>query len=197
MKKIDVRVKRTYKQLTEALMELLSEKKFDDITVLEICDRASVHRATFYKHFVDKFDFLNMCFQIKLSEITYDQVEKEYTPDSMKRSCMSMISKVLSFIEMNKKLFVTVSNDKCSLSFNTALTDSVASFIVERINTIEGLSKSLGYQVNMLANYYAGAVVGLIKWWVTSDEDCDISELLDFAEYKINDLCNYFNMIVG
>lgn len=197
MKKIDVRIKRTYKQLTDALMELLSEKRFDDITVLEICEKASVHRATFYKHFVDKFDFLNTCFQIKLSEITYDTVEKQYTPNSMKKSCMTMISRVLNFVENNKKLFISVSNDQYSLSFNTALTDSIANFITERINTIEDLSKSLGYQVNMLANYYAGAIVGLVKWWVTDENACDTSELLDFAEYKINDLCNYFNMIVG
>ncbi len=196
MKKIDVRVKRTYKHLIEALMELLSEKSFDDITVLEICERASVHRATFYKHFVDKFDFINVCIQIKLSEITYDSVEKQYTPDSMKRSCMSMIEKVLDFVDTNRKLFTAVSNDTYSLSFNTVLTDSIAKFIAERISTIDNLKSRLGYQIKMLANYYAGAIVGLIKWWVTDERSCNTDELLSFAEFKINDLCNYFNMFV-
>lgn len=197
MKKLDIRVKKTYNQLTDAIMELLTEKSFDDITVLEICEKASVHRATFYKHFVDKFEFLNNILKNKLSEITYDKIEKEYTPDSMKKSCMTMMTSVISFIENNKKFFASLSNDQYSISFNTVLTDSIAEFISERINTIEDLRKSLGNHVDMLANYYAGAIVGLIKWWVTAEDPCTVDELFDFIEYKINDLCNYFNMFVG
>ncbi len=197
MVKLDIRVKRTKRQLSDALMELLSEKSFDDITVLEICEKASIHRATFYKHFVDKYDFLNDSLKNKLSEITYDQVEKEYTPDSMKRSCMSMITNIITFIEQNKKFFVALSNDRYSISFNTILTDSIAEFISERINTIENLGKCLGNHVGMLANYYAGAIVGLIKWWITDEDACTVEELLNFAEHKINDLCNYFNMFVS
>ena len=59
MKKMDVRVRKTYQMLGEALSELLKEKSFEDLTVLEICEKAGIHRATFYKHFVDKYDFLS------------------------------------------------------------------------------------------------------------------------------------------
>ena len=36
---------------------MLSEKKYEEITVNDICANAGIRRATFYKHFVDKFDF--------------------------------------------------------------------------------------------------------------------------------------------
>ena len=55
--KQDLRITKTYRALTEAFFELLSQKKFEDITVNEICNRAVVRRATFYKHFGDKFEF--------------------------------------------------------------------------------------------------------------------------------------------
>ena len=35
----------------------------------EICEAANVHRATFYKHFNDKYEFLNFCFDNELSKI--------------------------------------------------------------------------------------------------------------------------------
>lgn len=37
----------------------MMERRFRDITVQEIADRATVNRATFYAHFEDKFDLLD------------------------------------------------------------------------------------------------------------------------------------------
>ncbi|HEY4285001.1 MAG TPA: TetR/AcrR family transcriptional regulator [Chthoniobacterales bacterium] len=55
-KKEDRRVRRTRDRLGDALVELLVEKPFDDITVQEVLDRARVSRSTFYTHFKDKND---------------------------------------------------------------------------------------------------------------------------------------------
>jgi AcrR family transcriptional regulator len=51
----DPRVKRTRKLLMEALMALIGEKRFQDISVQDIAERATVNRATFYAHFEDKY----------------------------------------------------------------------------------------------------------------------------------------------
>ena len=59
-KKEDQRVRRTRDRLGDAMMALLVEKPFDDITVQDVLDRAEVSRSTFYAHFRDKNDlFLN------------------------------------------------------------------------------------------------------------------------------------------
>ena len=52
----DPRVRRTRDRLGDALIELLVEKPFDDITVQDVLDRAAVSRSTFYSHFKDKND---------------------------------------------------------------------------------------------------------------------------------------------
>ena len=54
---MDLRVLKTYKSLYEAFFKMLEAKKFEDITVNELCERAMVRRATFYKHFADKYEF--------------------------------------------------------------------------------------------------------------------------------------------
>lgn len=53
--RIDPRVKRTRKLLLDAFMSVMAEKSFDEITVQDITARATVNRATFYAHFVDKY----------------------------------------------------------------------------------------------------------------------------------------------
>ena len=53
--RIDPRVTRTRKLLLDAFMSVMAEKSFYEITVQDITTRATVNRATFYAHFVDKY----------------------------------------------------------------------------------------------------------------------------------------------
>src|SRR6266852_3410158 len=55
-KKADRRTNRTRRSLSAAMVELVKEKRFDDITVQNVIDRADVGRSTFYSHFRDKED---------------------------------------------------------------------------------------------------------------------------------------------
>ncbi|MGG3281101.1 TetR/AcrR family transcriptional regulator [Paenibacillus solani] len=54
----DPRVIRTRRLLQDAFASLIEEKDFDSITVRDIAERATVNRATFYAHFIDKFEIL-------------------------------------------------------------------------------------------------------------------------------------------
>src|SRR5580692_2145917 len=50
----DPRVLRSRRMLMEALIRLLIRKEFNDISVQEIADEATLNRATFYLHYPDK-----------------------------------------------------------------------------------------------------------------------------------------------
>jgi AcrR family transcriptional regulator len=54
----DRRVVRTRQALGSALVELMLARRFDDISVQQVLDRARVGRATFYAHFRNKQDLL-------------------------------------------------------------------------------------------------------------------------------------------
>ena len=50
----DPRILRSRRMLMESLERLLKKKEFDDISVQEIADEATLNRATFYLHYADK-----------------------------------------------------------------------------------------------------------------------------------------------
>jgi AcrR family transcriptional regulator len=56
---VDPRIRRTRVLLQDALFILLKSKPFESITVQDITTEATVSRATFYSHYVDKHDLLN------------------------------------------------------------------------------------------------------------------------------------------
>ena len=51
---VDPRVLRSRQLLMAALAKLLDRKEFDDISIQEIADEATLNRATFYLHYPDK-----------------------------------------------------------------------------------------------------------------------------------------------
>jgi AcrR family transcriptional regulator len=57
-RQVDERIRRTRARLGSALVALIHEKAFNDVTVQEVLDRASVGRSTFYLHFRNKNDLL-------------------------------------------------------------------------------------------------------------------------------------------
>ncbi len=55
----DPRIRRTRQLLQGALHNLMQNKSFDEISVHDIAEAATVNRATFYDHYTDKFALLD------------------------------------------------------------------------------------------------------------------------------------------
>ena len=58
VEKTDRRVKYTKMVLKQSLLELMTSRPINQITIKEICDLADVNRGTFYKHYSDQYDLL-------------------------------------------------------------------------------------------------------------------------------------------
>jgi AcrR family transcriptional regulator len=54
----DPRIRRTRQLLQEALFNIMQTKPFDEISVQDITEAATVNRATFYDHYTDKYALL-------------------------------------------------------------------------------------------------------------------------------------------
>lgn len=58
VQKIDPRILRSRRMLIDALARLLTQKSFEEISVQDIADEATLNRATFYLHYPDKSSLL-------------------------------------------------------------------------------------------------------------------------------------------
>jgi AcrR family transcriptional regulator len=65
----DPRILRSRRMLTDALARLLTRKEFDDISIQEIADEATLNRATFYLHYPDKNALLQAMTATRFQEL--------------------------------------------------------------------------------------------------------------------------------
>ncbi len=183
--KEDLRVVRTRALLCKSFFELLEKMPYEKISVIDICNNAMVHRATFYNHFDDKEHLL---------EYAIDEVKEELfnaTIDKEKYSCvkemyMSLIAKVIDFIEEHKKKLLLIINqnskDKISSLIMTTTKRSIG-YLASKNEYKEKYS----LPTNVLVDFITGGITSLGMSWIQSPNPCSKEELLHYFDILLNE----------
>lgn len=103
-----MRIRRTKTFLMQALIRLMEKQSFEQISVIDICNEALVHRATFYKHYKDKYDLLtNTLETLKVYIFADNASERAYLND--KELFLNVADCALSFFEAHRSTIKTCS----------------------------------------------------------------------------------------
>ena len=96
-RKEDLRVIRTRKLLYNTLIKLLQKESIENLSVVEICKAAMVHRTTFYAYFEDKYHLLSCLIEeIKLNELS--KLKNETQDLSLKDLYRKSVMLILDYI---------------------------------------------------------------------------------------------------
>lgn len=196
MKKTDVRVQRTYSLLMSALMELMKEKDFENLSVSDICEKAGVHRATFYKHFNDKLEFIQYCFINQLSGIEIDGIIKDPTPENLKAGILYCVNEIFKFVDKNMNILETICSEKYYMSLGSTFLNELNNFCFEKFNYA---IQAPGHQVEILSTFYSSALIGVIRCYVTGNGVYSKNDIYRFLEHRVDELVGYYrdNMYVA
>jgi len=185
-RKEDLRVRRTFKLLSQALLSLLLEKSFEEIFVTDICERAMVHRTTFYKHFEDKYHLLDFCVKELISNFEGDDYPLDST-ESMKDYYMNLIRKSLEYLAENKKLLLTGILRAGNNSMLPMLSSSVSQLIEKKLCDNEKMGFHHSIPCPIIAQFYSGALISASIWWLENDMPITIDEMVRYISLLINE----------
>jgi len=176
--KTDLRVQRTYKLLTDALVVLLSEKGFEDISVGEICERAMVRRATFYKHFGDKYELFT--FMIKeLQRQFHKRNSIQCDPKRPQMYYTGMAENAFTFFEQNKAMVTSVINSSASSILLDLLSTQIEINVRDKLKEDAARGYTLPGKPEILALLYTGALLYLAKKWIQQDLKMQKDEIIE------------------
>ena len=165
----DLRQRRTRKLLADALLSLLEERPLSEISVVDICQRAMVHRTTFYAHFDDKLALLR--YAVDELQKYFEPVDPSLDPRTGPREYfMVLFHNALSFLKSHRGMFLTVQGATEFYVLDEIITDALKRKLSESAPT---------------ARFYAGGLLALIRWWLSSGADVPDEVLLRHVEHFI------------
>ena len=186
------RVERTRSALKQALYELIEEKGYDQVTVEEITERANLGRATFYLHYRDKEDLL-----LEDVIILVDQMVEETTgmpwlrwredsggDGSVAERPPPMVL-VFQHVAENAEHYRIILRGQGTYTVGERL----RAIIIQAIKEV-GLARSQDgslasepqVPLDVIANYYAGSVMGLVTWWLENDTPYPAGQMAEYFQ---------------
>lgn len=174
--KTDLRIQRTQKAIVDAFYELLDEKSFGSITVIDICDRALINRGTFYTHFEDKYSLLDKC----ISDIMYglhEQVKRAHGENDLITYYNEVMDLGICFLDNNRKRIRTIILKADSALVFDKVHEILTHNIINRLSHARPRDGKGSLPSDILAEFFAGGIISLIKWW-----------LLDEPNYTLEDI---------
>lgn len=160
--KTDRRVRRTRTLLIHALISLLEEKSFKDITVKDLCDAADINRGTFYLHYKDIYDMIE-----QLEQDIMDQFEaliSMHTPEELGSDPYSLIYDIFQFTAENADLCKTLLSQNGDISFLVRIKQLFRERFMQVL--ISTLDETHHTQLEYSYNFIAAGYVGLIESWL-------------------------------
>ncbi len=183
---VDLRVRRTHMVLREALIDLIEEKGFDAVTVGDIAERAMVNRATFYRHYQDKYALVTGIFEEAVNQIFREigplpeNLEgllsswSEFDAKAIQSYIDSSLAAWSAFFEhiiRHARLYRAMLGKRGSSWFAVQMRDYFAEVIRQRIRTLPALgvgetddpnAAPVEFVIISLAHWF----VGMLAWWI-------------------------------
>jgi AcrR family transcriptional regulator len=159
--KSDRRSLRSRRLIIDALLALMQEKRYDRITVQEIIDRADVGRTTFYAQFRNKEHVLASEFERVLDLLHERDLASAEEPADQLLPSLGLFRHVQEQQPLYLALVRGQAFDPHHRAVHHLLRDHAA-----RQLALAGGSRDLAVPPEIVANYLAGTVLGLVHWWL-------------------------------
>jgi AcrR family transcriptional regulator len=197
---LDRRVQKTRKLLQDALIELVSEKGYESISIREILERANVGRSTFYAHFQDKEQLLHSILD-RLNEL-FKQHETNFIEGKKNVGTTDIINLthelsptlgLFHFIGQNHRFFKAMLGNRGYGIFARPVYDYVFAHVHGLFthplhdNTLATTRESFkistsdekygSLESEIAAHYFVSALMGIFVWWVERDIPCTAEEV--------------------
>lgn len=172
----DLRMIRTKKFIIDSFIHLLEKKDFKSITIRDITSGAMINRATFYHHFVDKYDLLEKVIKEELMSKVLHELSniEELNEELLKRV-------FLSITKFHRSL-----SDRCQRSYHD-MTVNIESIIKKELEQIfiQSLLKKYQDESNENLRIIATMLSWMIYAAVVDWKDNSSKSPEDYADYAI------------
>ena len=188
--KEDLRIIKTRAALSSTFFEMLADMEIGDITVNKLCERSGVRRATFYKHFKDKDDFI--IYIIKDVRVHFDKniwqndLNTTFTKDYYQRYAEALIA----FFLRHEAAMKRVATAPIRSAFIDVFLQQNYDDTKRRLEASAAAGMHLIASADVVASMLIGGTSHCIIRWLESDNRCP-------ADILIKDITSFIDRILA
>lgn len=149
-------------------MAELSERAFEEITVKEICERAMVHRTTFYKHYEDKYALLEQGMRQMYDALVAEVVHMPPSTFSVEHPPPYFI-RLFEHVAEHQQFYKVMLCGEGIGRFQKLVKDYIAEVAEAKMRELTPTNQSSAVPRAMRVQFVAGAVLSLLTWWLEND----------------------------
>ena len=171
----DLRIRRTHKFLQEAMIELITEKGFEALTVGDIAERAMINRATFYRHYQDKYDLMTKIFEETTNELVENMkpIQKD-TRQSEAQTPPEIWIQIFEHIADHDQLYRAMLGKNGSSWFAARMREHTSKIMLEQERLWKHQMKPSqpidpAMPQELPAMQLSHVLLGTIVWWLESE----------------------------
>ncbi|MBQ4157970.1 MAG: TetR/AcrR family transcriptional regulator [Clostridia bacterium] len=176
-KPLDLRIQKTHTALINAFLQLLQTKRFENITINELCELAMVRRATFYKHFADKYEFFTFFVQWIQREFRNRIIPQEYDRNGVS-PYIDIIRFALDFLDENETIVHSVMESNAFPLLLDLISEQIILDVKESLQTDQNNGKELLLSPELMAFSYTGALLNILRWWIGHKDQMSKEEIV-------------------
>ena len=180
-KKEDLRVRKTKANLYKSLLQLMEERTFEEIKVIDICKTSMINRSTFYDHFNDKYELLASLIEDLKEEIAeHLNVKKETT--SIKEYYLELIKLLSEYIEKNLNRYSSIAiikKNNNSIAFDMMF-DASLETVKKTLN--DEYDNTSNIPNDVIALFYVSAVTKVCTELLKDSNNFDSVKLLSYLD---------------
>jgi len=180
MKKEDLRITKTKRDLRNAIIILLKDKPFEKVTVSDICEKAMINRMTFYKHFQDKYDLIEHTVVFLIEElfvsVANEQQDKNLYEDAVE-FCVALTKKVIEECFEKRVVLKTLLGRNTGI-VNDVILKTISKYMELLIKEIDK-SKKAKYPVSVITSFMTGGCANLLYHWVVHSNEYEKQKFVD------------------
>ncbi len=152
----DPRVAKTRRALREALLALVAEKAFDDLSISEIVARAGLGYATFFRHYHDKDALL-----ADVADALIDELLVQMMPALRLEETLAASVALCRFVDGRRTICRALLTGGAQANVRRQLLARArARAEAVALTPVEGLPTDLAI------DHAVGAILGLLEWWL-------------------------------
>ena len=183
---MDARVRYTQMVIRSAFLELKKDEEKDKITVTDVCRKAGINRATFYKYY-DNVSDLQMKIEQDTTANLYVLIDDKFSYESLHRSYLEVLRRVESNVEVYKPLFSDDENHRFASTIYRLYFDKMSGQIRSRFPQLSDL------QLEWLFFFIIQGGCSILHHWVDSGMKEPAESAADFFIQMVKGVLSTIN----